>query len=166
MADLELQGVRKSFGSVDVIQGIDLAIERGEFVVFVGPSGCGKSTLLRMIAGLEDVTSGAIRIDGKDVTHAEPSISASETSSTSPTLPLPVTRKARQIGVGGGAFALADGTVTTDAAAALTAADGAAGFGSSRALLQARLVAPSSSRTRKRGWRRLIRGDVREAAAE
>jgi multiple sugar transport system ATP-binding protein len=73
MADLELQGVRKSFGSVDVIQGIDLAIERGEFVVFVGPSGCGKSTLLRMIAGLEDVTSGAIRIDGKDVTHAEPS---------------------------------------------------------------------------------------------
>jgi ABC-type sugar transport system ATPase subunit len=73
MADLELQDVKKSYGSVDIIQGIDLAIEKGEFVVFVGPSGCGKSTLLRMIAGLEDVTSGTIRIDGKDVTHAEPS---------------------------------------------------------------------------------------------
>ena len=58
MADLELKSVRKSFGSVDVIQGIDLAIEKGEFVVFVGPSGCGKSTLLRMIAGLEEVTVG------------------------------------------------------------------------------------------------------------
>jgi multiple sugar transport system ATP-binding protein len=73
MADLELQSVSKSFGAVDVIQGIDLAIERGEFVVFVGPSGCGKSTLLRMIAGLEDVTAGTIRIGGRDVTHAEPS---------------------------------------------------------------------------------------------
>ena len=58
MADLELQGVRKSFGAVEVIKGIDLAIEKGEFVVFVGPSGCGKSTLLRMIAGLEEVTRG------------------------------------------------------------------------------------------------------------
>jgi ABC-type sugar transport system ATPase subunit len=73
MADLELQSVRKSFGAVEVIQGIDLAIERGEFVVFVGPSGCGKSTLLRMIAGLEEATSGTIRIGGRDVTHAEPS---------------------------------------------------------------------------------------------
>ena len=72
MADLELQNVKKSYGTVDIIPGIDLAIEKGEFVVFVGPSGCGKSTLLRMIAGLEEVTSGAIRIDGKDVTHAEP----------------------------------------------------------------------------------------------
>jgi ABC-type sugar transport system ATPase subunit len=73
MADLELQGVRKSFGAVEVIQGIDLAIEKGEFVVFVGPSGCGKSTLLRMISGLEDASSGTIRIGGRDVTHAEPS---------------------------------------------------------------------------------------------
>ena len=73
MADLELQRVSKSFGAVEVIQGIDLAIEKGEFVVFVGPSGCGKSTLLRMIAGLEDVSSGTIRIGGRDVTQAEPS---------------------------------------------------------------------------------------------
>jgi multiple sugar transport system ATP-binding protein len=73
VADLELEGVRKSFGSVEVIPGVDLAIEKGEFVVFVGPSGCGKSTLLRMIAGLEPVTAGVIRIDGRDVTDAEPS---------------------------------------------------------------------------------------------
>jgi multiple sugar transport system ATP-binding protein len=72
MADLELQNVKKSYGNVDIIHGLNLAIEKGEFVVFVGPSGCGKSTLLRMIAGLEEVTSGAIRIGGKDVTHAEP----------------------------------------------------------------------------------------------
>jgi multiple sugar transport system ATP-binding protein len=73
MVDLQLQSVKKSYGSVDVIKGIDLSIEKGEFVVFVGPSGCGKSTLLRMIAGLEDVSSGKIEIAGKDVTNAEPS---------------------------------------------------------------------------------------------
>ena len=64
---------RKSFGAVNVINGVDLNIEDGEFAVFVGPSGCGKSTLLRLIAGLEDVTSGDVLIDGKDVTNVGPS---------------------------------------------------------------------------------------------
>jgi len=64
---LELSDIRKSFGSVDVIHGIDLQIEEGEFVVFVGPSGCGKSTLLRLIAGLDDPTSGDIELQGKRV---------------------------------------------------------------------------------------------------
>lgn len=73
MAGLQLEKVRKSFGKVDVIHGVDLKIEDGEFVVFVGPSGCGKSTLLRLIAGLEDTTSGMINIGGHDVTHVEPS---------------------------------------------------------------------------------------------
>ena len=72
-ADITLRGVRKSFGAVDVIHGLDLAIKGGEFVVFVGPSGCGKSTLLRMIAGLEDVTDGDILIAGRDVTDLDPS---------------------------------------------------------------------------------------------
>ena len=63
MGKIQLTKVRKSFGEVDVIPGIDLTIEDGEFVVFVGPSGCGKSTLLRLIAGLEDTTSGVIDID-------------------------------------------------------------------------------------------------------
>ncbi|TPQ30269.1 sugar ABC transporter ATP-binding protein [Bradyrhizobium guangdongense] len=69
MADLTLTSARKSFGSIDVLHGIDLAVKDGEFVVFVGPSGCGKSTLLRVIAGLENVTSGEIHIDGERVTH-------------------------------------------------------------------------------------------------
>jgi multiple sugar transport system ATP-binding protein len=64
MATLELQQVAKTFGTTKVIHGIDLEIAHGEFIVFVGPSGCGKSTLLRMIAGLEDVTSGDILMDG------------------------------------------------------------------------------------------------------
>jgi ABC-type sugar transport system ATPase subunit len=68
-----LKGIRKSFGAVDVIKGIDLTIEPGEFCVFVGPSGCGKSTLLRLISGLEEVTSGTIHIGSSDVTDAEPS---------------------------------------------------------------------------------------------
>ena len=63
MSTLELQAVAKSFGNTHVIQHIDLQVQHGEFMVFVGPSGCGKSTLLRMIAGLEDTTSGDIRID-------------------------------------------------------------------------------------------------------
>jgi multiple sugar transport system ATP-binding protein len=72
MGKIQLSSVRKSFGDVDVIPGIDLTIENGEFVVFVGPSGCGKSTLLRLIAGLEDTTSGVIDIDGKDATNLPP----------------------------------------------------------------------------------------------
>jgi ABC-type sugar transport system ATPase subunit len=69
MADLKLTAARKSFGSIDVLHGVDLDVNDGEFVVFVGPSGCGKSTLLRMIAGLDTLTSGEIFIDGARVTH-------------------------------------------------------------------------------------------------
>ncbi len=72
MGQITLKSVRKSFGEVDVIPGVDLDIKDGEFVVFVGPSGCGKSTLLRLIAGLEDTTSGTIEIDGKDATALPP----------------------------------------------------------------------------------------------
>jgi multiple sugar transport system ATP-binding protein len=72
MGQITLNNVRKSFGDVHVIPGVDLTIEDGEFVVFVGPSGCGKSTLLRLIAGLEDTTSGVIAIDGKDATALPP----------------------------------------------------------------------------------------------
>ena len=73
MAELTLKQVRKSFGALEVIKGIDLEVASGEFVVFVGPSGCGKSTLLRIIAGPEETTSGTLTIGGKDVTYAEPS---------------------------------------------------------------------------------------------
>lgn len=66
---LELKQIRKSFGPVDVIHGVDLQIGDGEFVVFVGPSGCGKSTLLRLIAGLDDPTSGDILLKGKRVNN-------------------------------------------------------------------------------------------------
>ena len=72
MATVKLRDVRKSFGSVEVIKGVDIDIADGEFVVFVGPSGCGKSTLLRMIAGLEDITSGTLEIDGDVVNDLEP----------------------------------------------------------------------------------------------
>ena len=72
MGSLQLKSVRKSFGNVDVIKGIDLDVKDGEFVVFVGPSGCGKSTLLRIIAGLEDATSGSITIDGAEVVTVPP----------------------------------------------------------------------------------------------
>ncbi|MEM9222726.1 MAG: ABC transporter ATP-binding protein [Pseudomonadota bacterium] len=72
MGQISLHDVTKSFGNVDVIKPLDLQIEDGEFVVFVGPSGCGKSTLLRLIAGLEDVTSGTIKIDGRDATLTPP----------------------------------------------------------------------------------------------
>ncbi|WP_237152448.1 ABC transporter ATP-binding protein [Oryzibacter oryziterrae] len=65
MARLELRGVTKRFGALQIIKGIDLEIAHGEFVVFVGPSGCGKSTLLRMIAGLEPISSGEIHIAGR-----------------------------------------------------------------------------------------------------
>ena len=72
MAKLELKDVRKSYGPVEVIKGIDLTIEDGEFCVFVGPSGCGKSTLLRMIAGLEDISGGIFEIDGNRMNDIAP----------------------------------------------------------------------------------------------
>jgi multiple sugar transport system ATP-binding protein len=72
MGRITLDKVTKSFGDVNVIPPLDLTINDGEFVVFVGPSGCGKSTLLRLIAGLEDVSSGQIRIDGDDATNLPP----------------------------------------------------------------------------------------------
>ena len=72
MGRIQLKSVTKSFGDVQVIPPLDLTIEDGEFTVFVGPSGCGKSTLLRLIAGLEDITSGSIDIDGSDATDVPP----------------------------------------------------------------------------------------------
>ncbi|MEP7282817.1 MAG: ABC transporter ATP-binding protein, partial [Rubrivivax sp.] len=72
MAAVELQGVRKAYGNVEVIHGVDLEVREGEFAVFVGPSGCGKSTLLRMIAGLEGITDGDIRIAGRVVNALPP----------------------------------------------------------------------------------------------
>jgi lactose/L-arabinose transport system ATP-binding protein len=72
MSGVSLDAVVKRYGETQVIHGVDLEVEDGEFCVFVGPSGCGKSTLLRMIAGLEETTDGAIRIGGRDVTRAEP----------------------------------------------------------------------------------------------
>src|SRR5258705_286197 len=72
MGQITLQGVRKSFGPVNIIKDANLDIENGSFVVFVGPSGCGKTTLLRLIAGLEDVTGGQILIDGKNVVDVPP----------------------------------------------------------------------------------------------
>ncbi|MCR6498201.1 sn-glycerol-3-phosphate ABC transporter ATP-binding protein UgpC [Shinella sp. CPCC 101442] len=73
MSGLELKNIRKSYGAVDVIHGIDLEIRKGEFVVFVGPSGCGKSTLLRMIAGLEEISDGDMFIEGERVNDVPPS---------------------------------------------------------------------------------------------
>ncbi|MDH4414562.1 MAG: ATP-binding cassette domain-containing protein, partial [Rhizobium sp.] len=70
---LVLRDVRKSYGALQVLHGIDLEVDEGEFVVFVGPSGCGKSTLLRIVAGLEEVTDGEIAIKGRDVTDLDPS---------------------------------------------------------------------------------------------
>lgn len=72
MSELSLTSVKKSYGDVEVIKGVDLDIKHGEFVVFVGPSGCGKSTLLRMIAGLEEITEGDVSIGGEIVTEEEP----------------------------------------------------------------------------------------------
>ena len=72
MGALTLSKVTKSFGKTEVIKGVDLHVEEGEFCVFVGPSGCGKSTLLRMIAGLEDVTSGTVTLDSRDITFEAP----------------------------------------------------------------------------------------------
>jgi len=72
MASVEVSNVRKSFGSFEVIRGISISVEDGEFVILVGPSGCGKSTLLRMVAGLESVSSGELRIDGRVVNDVPP----------------------------------------------------------------------------------------------
>ena len=72
MAEVRLERITKSFGRVQVIKGVDLDIHEREFVVFVGPSGCGKSTLLRLVAGLEDISSGRLFIDGKVVNELTP----------------------------------------------------------------------------------------------
>ncbi|MGA0229032.1 MAG: ABC transporter ATP-binding protein, partial [Paracoccaceae bacterium] len=72
MATLDLNNISKSFGETQVLYDIQLSIRDKEFVVFVGPSGCGKSTLLRIIAGLEEATSGSVVIDGEDVSLAHP----------------------------------------------------------------------------------------------
>ena len=72
MASVAIRDVRKAFGSTSVIHGVDISIQDGEFVVLVGPSGCGKSTLLRMIAGLENITAGEIRIGDRVVNHMPP----------------------------------------------------------------------------------------------
>jgi multiple sugar transport system ATP-binding protein len=72
MGALTLKAVTKSFGTVDVIKGVDLTVQEGEFCVFVGPSGCGKSTLLRIIAGLEDATAGEVAIAGRRVNEVAP----------------------------------------------------------------------------------------------
>ena len=73
MSFLEIRGLRKSFGTVEVLKGIDLSLDEGGFLVLVGPSGCGKSTLLNTIAGLEKFSHGEIRIAGKDISGLHPS---------------------------------------------------------------------------------------------
>ncbi|MGY8861979.1 MAG: ATP-binding cassette domain-containing protein, partial [Pseudomonadales bacterium] len=72
MGSIKIQQLTKSFGDIEVLKGIDLDIKDGEFLILVGPSGCGKSTLMNSIAGLEDVSSGDILIDGNNVTDLSP----------------------------------------------------------------------------------------------
>jgi len=72
MGSIKIQQLTKSFGDTQVLKGIDLDIKDGEFLILVGPSGCGKSTLMNSIAGLEDVSSGDILIDGNNVTDLSP----------------------------------------------------------------------------------------------
>ncbi|MEM8580234.1 MAG: ATP-binding cassette domain-containing protein, partial [Pseudomonadota bacterium] len=72
MSGVTLQKVIKRYGATQVVHGIDLEIDDGEFCVFVGPSGCGKSTLLRMVAGLEETSDGHISIGAREVTHLDP----------------------------------------------------------------------------------------------
>src|SRR4051794_37462724 len=73
MAFLEIDGLRKRFGQVEILKGIDVELEKGGFLVLVGPSGCGKSTLLNTIAGLETITEGEIRVDGRPINDLHPS---------------------------------------------------------------------------------------------
>src|SRR5215471_13322743 len=73
MASLELVNIRKRYGELDILKGVDIAVDAGEFLVLVGPSGCGKSTLLNMIAGLDTVSDGEIRIGGRRVNDLHPS---------------------------------------------------------------------------------------------
>ena len=72
MTEVTLSSIRKSYGPLEVLHGVDLAIEDGEFLVLVGPSGCGKTTLLRIVAGLEMITEGNVKIGGRDVTRLSP----------------------------------------------------------------------------------------------
>ncbi|MDF2999346.1 MAG: ugpC, partial [Xanthobacteraceae bacterium] len=72
MATVEIRAVKKAYGATPVIHGVDVGIADGEFVVLVGPSGCGKSTLLRMIAGLEDISGGEIRIGDRVINNVPP----------------------------------------------------------------------------------------------
>ena len=67
MSTLEIRSLRKKFGSLEILKGIDISLEQGGFLVLVGPSGCGKSTLLKLVAGLLPVTAGEIRVEGKAV---------------------------------------------------------------------------------------------------
>ncbi|MCX7809219.1 MAG: ATP-binding cassette domain-containing protein, partial [Deltaproteobacteria bacterium] len=69
MTSLSLVGIQKQLGKLQILRGIDLEVESGEFIVLVGPSGCGKSTLLRTVAGLEIPDAGRLHIGGRDVTH-------------------------------------------------------------------------------------------------
>ena len=72
MSGIQLKAITKTFGSTDVLKGVDVAVQPGEFLTLVGPSGCGKSTLLRILAGLEAPTQGSVEIDGRDVTGVRP----------------------------------------------------------------------------------------------
>src|SRR5690606_39413148 len=72
MATIDLIDLKKNYGPVPAVKGVNLKVADGELIVLVGPSGCGKSTLLRMVAGLETVTEGRIEIGGRDVVRAEP----------------------------------------------------------------------------------------------
>src|SRR5438309_11640094 len=73
MAFLEISGLRKRFGTLEVLKGIDLTLDKGGFLVLIGPSGCGKSTLLGTIAGLEAISAGDIRIEGQRINDLHPS---------------------------------------------------------------------------------------------
>jgi multiple sugar transport system ATP-binding protein len=73
MAFLEISSLRKRFGAVEILKGLNLELEKGGFLVLVGPSGCGKSTLLNTIAGLESITEGSIRVDGRAIDDLHPS---------------------------------------------------------------------------------------------